>query len=788
MTRKPLFDIQASPTAGPQVDVIRLAAGLISVSIIIAALYVGQGVLIPLAIAFLISFALGPLVNWLSRRGVPRILSVCIVMVTVGAVIAGIGLLVTTQLRTLSAQLPSYQTTIRDKIENLAEQMKGPGIFDGVIETFTTVQTQVNAVVQSEDGEVGIQEVKIVPPPISPLETAKNWLVPALAPLATIGIVLVFVFLTLLDSGDLRDRLIRLMGGNLHRSTDALKEAGQRISRYLLMQILVNTLYSIPLGFGLWLIGVPGWLLWAVLATFMRFIPYVGPMLSAIFPIALAFAVDPGWSMVLWTVGMIVTLEAISGNILEPLLYGTTTGLSAISLIAAATFWTALWGPVGLILSTPLTVCLLVVGRYLPQLNFLETILGSAPVLDVPTRIYQRLLAGDAYDAIDLVDKTVKESSVAQFYNDQGIEVLRLAGADYFSHARPEHRLRVQNGMDAVLDDLREEYPAPESNEPARVACIGGKWEIDSVASEMLAHALNLDGFPAITRREEVVTARYVDKLELDGIDVICLSYFDREPESAIRTICRRLRHRWPDRQIVLTLLNAPEALLDPERVKALGADEVVTSIEEARHRIHRILAPDEALQAQIAPAPDNDAQRIKVLQASEVLDGRAREQLDALAKRAANVFSVKFAVISAIDAEEEYIIGQSIELPGKRTRDGTDMIVMPRDEAICDHVVASGKTLIVNDTERDPRFADHPAIMLWNTRFYAGSPLKTADGLVLGALCLLDVEPRKLTADEVLLLDEMASNVVSVIAGEEVASQAEKKAEPTTTTGQIVP
>lgn len=788
MPKKPLFDVQAAPAAGPQTDVVRLAAGLIVVTIIIAALYLGKDVLIPLAVAFLISFALGPLVSWFCRIGLSRLLSVCVVMLTVGVVIGGIGFLVASQVRTLSAQLPSYQSTIRTKIENLAQEMKGPGIFDGAIETVTTVQKEVNEAVQGDGSDRPVQQVEVIPPPVSPFQTAVDWLGPALAPLATAGIVLVFIFLALLDSGDLRDRLIRLMGGNLHRSTDALEEAGQRISKYLLMQILVNTLYAIPLGFGLWLIGVPGWILWAVLAAFMRFIPYIGPMLSAIFPIALAFAVDPGWSMVLWTVGLIVVLEAVSGNILEPMLYGTSTGLSAISLIAAATFWTALWGPVGLILSTPLTVCLLVIGRYLPQLNFLETLLGSAPVLDVPTRIYQRLIADDPDEAIDIVEKEIGEGTVTKFYNDYGIEVLRQASDDYLSNARAEHRLRVANGMDTLLDDLREEHPAPETNGPPRVACIGGKWEIDSVACEMLAHALSLDGMSAVQRREGIVTARYIDKLDLDGIEVVCLSYFSREPEASIRTICRRLRHRWPDRKVVLTLWNAPEALLDPEKIKALGADEVVTSVDEAVRRVHRMLAPEEAIQMQIADAPENDSERIEALKATEILDGHAREELDALAKRAADVFNVKFAVISAIDADEEYIVGQSMELPGKRTRDGTDMIVMPRDEAICDHVVASGETLVVNDTERDPRFVDHPAIQLWNTRFYAGAPLTTADGMVLGALCLLDVEPRKLTEEEVDLLDTMAADVVSVMTGEDVEPPEKEEVEASATTGQIVP
>ena len=237
--------------------------------------------------------------------------------------------------------------------------------------------------------------MQIADKPPSAFQQAVAWIDAGSGPLANAGIVLVFVVLILLDRLDLRDRLLRLWGGSLHRSTDAMDEAGMRISKYLTMQLVVNVTYGIPMAAGLWFIGVPGALLWGAVAALMRFVPYVGPMISAVFPLALAFAVDPGWSMVLWTLALIVLLEMLSNNVVEPWLYGASTGLSAMSLMVSATFWTALWGPVGLIMSTPLTVCLLVIGRHLPRLRFLDVLLGSQPALDTPTRIYQRLLAGD---------------------------------------------------------------------------------------------------------------------------------------------------------------------------------------------------------------------------------------------------------------------------------------------------------------------------------------------------------------------------------------------------------
>lgn len=774
-------------------DIVRLAAWLTVAALVIAGLYLGREVLIPLAIAFLISFALGPLVVRLVRIGLPRVLAVIAVMATLGLFVGGMGLLVGSQVQSLSAQLPTYQTTIRSKISDLSEQMKGPGLFDGAMETVDTVKKEVTEAVDEEETDTAPppERVRIVPPQTAPFEAALEWLGPVLAPLATAGIVLVFVFLALLDRGDLRDRMLQLLGGNLYRSTDALEEASARISRYLLMQLLVNVSYGIPMALGLWVIGVPGWILWGTLAALMRFIPYVGPILAAVFPISLAFAVDPGWEMVIWAIALIVFLELVSNNIVEPLLYGTSTGLSAMSLIAAATFWTALWGPVGLILSTPLTVCLLVIGRNIPYLGFLETLLGSAPALDVPTRVYQRLIADDPDEALDIINDTIGDGGVAEFYNAHGIDILRRASEDYYGNARAEHRLRIANSMDLVLDDLREEYPAAITpGAVPRVACIGGKWEIDSAACEMLVHALGLSEIAAVDHPSGTVTARYLDELELENIEVVCLSYFSRDAEASIRTFCRRLRHRWPDLKIVLALWNASDAQLADDRIAAVGADEAVTSVSEAVERIRFLLRPEDTAAAQLAETPENDAARVRALEATGVLDGHNRDELDALAVRAANVFQVEMAMISAIDADREIIIGQNTDLPGELTRDGTNRITMPRREAICNHVVASGKTLMIEDTEREPRFADHPAVRLWDARFYVGVPLTTADGDVLGALCLLDSSPRKLEKEELELLGSVAADVVSVITGEKAMepAPAEQDEETSSTIGQRVP
>jgi predicted PurR-regulated permease PerM len=767
-------------------DIVAVAAALVSAAVIIAALYYGQDILIPLAFAFLIGFALNPPVMWLRRRGLPKVVAIIAVMTVVLVLLGGLFLVVGTQLRSLGEQLPTYQSTIHGKINDLKAQFRAPGMLDSALNAITSLQKEVEAVQGTQ-----AQRVEVVSAPGTQLQVALIWLGRMLEPLATAGIVLVFVVLALLDRTDLRDRLLRILGGNLHRSTDAIEDAGRRISRYLLMQLVVNTTFAIPLALGLWLIGVPGALLWGVVAAVLRFVPYVGALISAIFPLALAFAVDPGWHMVLWTLALIAGLELVSNNIVEPMLYGTSTGLSAISLIAAATFWTALWGPVGLILSTPLTVCLLVLGKTLPQLQFLDTLLGSVPVLSPAERIYQRLLAGDVDEAIEIAEGEIETLAVTPFYDSVGITVLRLAHDDYGRQATAAHRLRVAEGMEALLEELREEHPAADATAASpKVVCIGGKWEIDAIAAEMLAHALGLEDIPAQTRRVAHVTANSVARLDLDGVPVVCINYFSSEPDGAARQFCRRLRQRWQELKIVVVLWTVSAEALASGAGEGIGAEEIATSIVEAVGRVQRLL-PEMAGEPTGAEAPANDAERVAVLAGTGFLDEALRDDLDAIAKRAADAFDVDVAMISAIDAEREIVIGGSKELSGFG-RDEAGRPILPRRAAICDYVVAGGETLVVADTERDARFTDNPVAKTWGLRFYAGAPLRTSDGFVLGALCILDAEARTLDEREKQLLEKLAGDVVETISRKEADSSAQRQAEPeaeaSATVGQQVP
>jgi predicted PurR-regulated permease PerM len=785
---------------------VEFAGALVAASVVIAALHFGRDILIPLALALFLGFVLSPLVDRLRRWGAPRAVAVTLVLVASLAVLVAAGVALGSQVRALSEELPIYRTNIQQKVRDLRQRIAAPGMFDGAVQTLDAVKKEVE---RKPDGAPPSATSSAPPPRTqveapSPLAQAQDWLKIAAGTLATAGIVLVFLFLVLIDRQDLRDRLLRLLGGNLHRTTDAMDEAGTRISRYLTMQLVVNACYGVPMAVGLWLIGVPGAVVWGAVAAVMRFMPYVGPMIAAVFPLAIAFAVDPGWSLVLWTLALIALLEVLSNNVVEPWLYGASTGLSALSLMVSASFWTVLWGPIGLVMATPLTVCLLVIGRHLPQLQALDVLLGSQPALDLPTRLYQRLLAGDAEEAIELAVERAQADGLAAFYNQAGVPALRHASDDHERVSTAEHRHRVVSGMDQIIDELREQYPPVPGHGHLQVVCLGAKWEVDTLAARMLAHALSNAQLPADHATAGIANAAGFAALDLQGARMVCLSHFSAEPQTQARYLCRRLRRRWPDLHIVLALWNAPPALLEEADHGALGADAVVTSIDEAVMHFEQQLGTRRTEGYLPAPVPEGDFERVRALRASGVLGEHLRPQFDSAAKRAADIFDVPLAMVSMIDEDTQHIIAASGSLAAAvrdRALGPTDRptgnVAIPRSLSVCGHVVASAETLIVDDIARDPRFASNPVLRERGLRFYAGAPLRDAGGSVYGTLCLLGTKPRSFTEREVRLLEAMALELMSSVLGQENGPEGTGQAEPladvkpelsSATVGQPVP
>ena len=750
---------------------LRVLIGLWIAALVIAALYFGRDILIPLALAVLVGFLLDPAVTRLKRWGLPRMVGTLMVVAVLLAALGGMGAYLGNQVSELSADLPTYQNTIRKKLRNLRSMVKGPSMWDGAIKTYSTVEKEIT---DTTAKSAQVQKVEMLPPQSKPWEQVTVWIDKVSAPIAMAGIVLLFVILILLDRDGLRDRLLRLMGGNLHVATDALDEASERIGKYLRMQFIVNVTYGVPMALGLWFLGVPGAVLWGVLATVMRFVPYVGPMISAVFPLALAFAVAPGWDMFLWTLGLILLLELISNNVIEPWLYGSSTGLSTLSIILAATFWTALWGPIGLILSTPLTVCLLVLGRYIPALNFFEVMLGSEPVLDLPQRLYQRLLADDVDEAVDLANDTIdaeldgaKEAqdiaaAVVHFYDEGGVPMLKLASNHYADVATAEHRLRLSSGMAELMDEMREEYLVPAPRVAARVHCVGARWDMDAQAAEMAAHALALHGFAATFAEHPLSTGgEHKEAGDWAQVDWLVLSIFHPQPQAQARLVQRRMRRYWPHVKVVLAMWNAPAELLAEGMAQRLGAQAVVTSMQELVLRMQTLAAAVHTEGGYVpAQLPDNEAERLAALRASGWLQAPLTDLFHETAQKAANAFDVKFAQVSLVDEDWVHTPGGLLAAADEPQEEAG----LPRNHSICAYVVHSEEDLVVEDVARDPRFSENPALAQARVRFYAGAPIKDAKGHVLGSLCIMHDEPREISDEELELLHEMASELTDEV------------------------
>jgi predicted PurR-regulated permease PerM len=607
---------------------------------IVSVLYFGREIFVPLALAVLLSFALTPLVQFLRRCHVPRLGAVTIVVLVAFLVIFGIGALIAQEVKQLAENLPQYQMTIGKKIESL--RGAAPGVVGKITNALENLRREISKPTapaessavpspqnRSESGATPKSlPVEIRQPPATPLEIIRNVLGPILAPLAKTGVVIVFAIFILLYRQDLRDRLIRLAGSrDLRRTTAAMDDAADRLSRYLLTQTAINTCFGAVIGTGLWLIGIPNPVLWAVFGALMRFVPYIGAFIAAAFPAALAIAVDPGWSMLIWTVALFVIIEPIMGQVVEPWLYGRNTGLSPVAVIVAATFWTWLWGPIGLLLSTPVTVCLVVLGRHVEHLAFLEVILGDEPALAPEENFYQRMLAGDPHEAADQAEEFLKERSLSAFYDEVAIPGLALAQIDLSHWLLDADKLaQIRETIHEVVDDLSDhddevpatksapknedgDAPAPpeadgESNAlpavvekqelaPAwrkgtPVLCIGGGSPLDEGAATMLSQLLEKHGIGARCEPREALATANIFRLETTGVLMVCLSYLDTSRLAEMRYLVRRVRRKLPNALILAGFWRLPNNPVDEnDRLgkdfqSSVGADLYATSLRQA--------------------------------------------------------------------------------------------------------------------------------------------------------------------------------------------------------------
>ncbi len=619
---------------------------------IVAILYFAKEVLIPLALAILFSFLLGPVVRRLERLGLWRVPSVLAVTAAFFGIFAAVGWITAHQVMSLAEKLPSYQDNIQHKLQDL----RGQG---GAIKTAATVLANIEKKSEAPAATPGIGEssvpvllsprpaaepekpplpVRVIVPPATAPEFLRNLFGTLLAPVGTAFVVIIFTIFMLIQREDLRDRLLHLTGPErLPITTQAVDEAGQRVSRYLLMQVTVNVIFGAGITLGLFFIGVPAPALWGILAASLRFVPYVGVWISAVGPLALATGAFKSSWPVAETLGLFVALELVTGNAVEPWLYGTSTGMSPVAIIVAATFWTWLWGGMGLLLSTPLTVCIVVLGRYVPQLEFLHTLLGDEPVLPQDARLYQRLLAADQEEISQLVDEYLAEHPVAEFYDAVLIPTLNQTQTDAQQGSLGADRQEfILQTTRTLIDELRERpsselvpkaavEAAAESEEsapantaptlppvlvhaedlPLRVLILPVKNAADELAGDMLSHLLTLGGVGSKVLSYKALANEALDAFAECEADIVCLSLVRPFAVMQARYLAKRMRARYPQLKIVIGLWDVKRpAVGSRKNLQTVHADWVVESLGDAISQVCPLVhcLPNPALE----PTPES--------------------------------------------------------------------------------------------------------------------------------------------------------------------------------------
>lgn len=597
---------------------------------VVAALYFAKAIFLPLALAILLTFLLAPLVRLLRGWNVPRGLAVGVVVLVASLVILGLATLVGQQLTQLGQKLPEYQFNIERKITSLRAAAGG-----GTFERLSTFLSDINQKIQREEKappppppaaapqpQPRQETPKPVPvelhqPEPTPVEMIRNVVQPLLEPLTTAGLVLILVIFFLLQRHDLRDRMIRLAGSHdLQRTTDAMNDGAWRLSRYFLAQTALNLLFGMLVGIGLTFIGVPNPVLFGILAALFRFVPYLGAMLAAALPITIAVAVDPGWSMALLTLAMFLVLEPLIGQIIEPMVYGHSTGLTPVAIIIAATFWTWLWGPVGLLLSTPLTVCLGVLGRHIPGLHFLDVMIGDEPPLSPAQSFYQRALAGDEDEAVDQAEQMLKRRSLSYVYDTMVLKALILAQIDFRRGLlEPTHVEQINQAVRELVaatadqddttpergkrkdEDAAEEdddgLPPPPADLPvlekssersaAPIVCVAGRGPFDEAVGLMLGQLLDKHGLGCRCEADSAVSSANIVRLNSSGVTTVLLSYLDLGGSPAhLRHTIRRIRRQIPDAALVVGLWGHEDDEMRGRLHAAAPADLYVYSLHDA--------------------------------------------------------------------------------------------------------------------------------------------------------------------------------------------------------------
>jgi predicted PurR-regulated permease PerM len=608
-----------SPFAGPRAELGRHAQAtdtIIIVAAIVVGLYFGRDVLVPIAMAVLLSFVLAPVTVALTRLRIGRVASVLLAVALAFAILVALGAVIGKQVAQLGANLPEYQVVIAKKLQAVRTSSFSKGVVEKAADALHGLDNNLGksaVAAQSAPPEAAatpsvdppVMQVEVREPAPGPVQILRSIVAALVPPLATAGIVIIFVVFILLQRRDLRDRFIGLIGSHdLHRTTKALDDAAFRLSRYFLALTGINAAFGLAIGIGLGLIGVPNPILWGIVGAVLRFVPYIGALIAAALPLALAAAVDPGWTMVAETAMLFVLLEGIMGQVVEPRLFGHTTGMSPLAIIVAAAFWTLIWGAPGLLLSTPITACLVVLGRHVESLNFIELMLGDKPPLSSVQSFYQRILASDPDEVSFQAEALLKEMPLLEYYEGVALPALALAQVDVTRGVLERARqVEVCESVERVVGDLSDhvdvEDTGVESESPrvapdsvaapdgdarsvenaGKVLCLAGRTPLDQAACAILVQLLERKNIPTLISGSEALTTVGIFGLKSDGVRAICIFYLDHQSLASVRYSVRRLRKKFANVPIAVCLWGSAEL---PSVSDAARADATISTLEDA--------------------------------------------------------------------------------------------------------------------------------------------------------------------------------------------------------------
>lgn len=766
--------------------------GLLLIAFVVAALYFGRSVFVPIALATLITFLLSRLVSRL-ERWIGRIAAVLVTVIAMFSIFAGASWVIGRQVIDLADKLPDYQANIVAKIRSLKLPAGGP--LARLSSSVHVLQSELAAPspAPSTDRARGDSSTRTAPPVASPMpvkiiegrsaipQLMQETLSAILSPLGTAALVLLLVIFMLLKREDLRGRLIRLAGqGRISTTTRAMEDAGRRVSRYLSTQFLVNTCYGICVAFGLQFIGVPNAALWGVLSGVLRFIPYIGPWAGALLPVLLSFAISSSWFTPLMTIALFIVLEAIVSNFVEPWVYGANTGVSPIALIISAVFWTWLWGPVGLVLSTPLTVCLAVIGRHVPRLESLGILLSEDQALASHEEFYHRLLSFSTDSAEEFATKYLETESLTSFYDK--VLVPAIAAVEIDAHSGSligEQRTSALQRIHEIIDDFSD-WEASRNNADqqkkdnrigvvpplgSRVLCLPASAYRDELAGEMLAQLLRKQGFEAQNLPARLKHEELIDRTAEVQPECVCVSVLPPTSIAQARHLSSAIRERLGSVTIFIGVWSARfDAEKLRERLRAAHVSDVAVSLADAVQRVCKMTATitDAMLPA---PVPPNEEERLAELNGLNLLDTPSEANFDHVTERLTKLFKVPIALVTLVDKDRQWFKSQT-GLPD----DLAEARSTSRDVSLCGHVVGKDEALIVRDLARDLRFANNPFVKEHGLRFYAGVPLRGPNGFPIGSLCILDTKPREMTSQEEELLKMIAGDVMEQIKRRPVA------------------